>query len=140
MDKLRWLILITLFIHTLMPCAIFIDYGFLLRNNVLLHVLQHYFMRRVGWLGQRLYQLSLIYVIVMLCYKRFLEYFTVYIIILPWLSIFMMPVHRSCARLEGVTGKTAAKIVKLWDTKVVTAENLAAEIQILLEAIEEWVL
>lgn len=33
----------------------------------------------------------------------------------------MMPVHRSCARLEGVTGKNAAKIVKLWDTKVVTA-------------------
>lgn len=138
MDKLRWLILITLFIHTLMPCAIFIGYGFLLRNNVLL--LQHCFMRKVGWLGQRLYQLSLIYVIVMLCYKRFLEYFTVYIIILPWLSIFMMPVHRSCARLEGVTGKNAAKIVKLWDTKVVTAENLAAEIQILLEAIEEWVI
>lgn len=76
----------------------------------------------------------------MLCYKPFLEYFTVYIIILPWLSIFMMPVQRSCARLEGVTGKNAAKIVKLWDTKVVTAENLAAEIQILLEAIEEWVI
>lgn len=52
-------------IHTLMPCAIFIGYGFLLRNNVLL--LQHYFMRRV--------YMYMIYVIVMLCYKRFFRIF-----------------------------------------------------------------
>lgn len=64
----------------------------------------------------------------MLCYKCFLEYFMVYIIILLWLLIFMMFVYRSCVRFEGVMGKNVVKIVKLWDIKVVIVENLVVEI------------
>lgn len=41
--------------------------------------------------------------------------------------------------LEGVGEKKAAKIIKLRDTQDVTEENLAAEIQLPVETIQQWV-
>lgn len=41
--------------------------------------------------------------------------------------------------LEGVGEKKAARIIKLRETEEVTEENLAAEIQLPIETIQQWI-